>query len=307
MTMKDRKKRSGMVRQTNLSTRLAPVVFLGPAIILLILISVVPLCYSLYLSTQNYNLSMPNRPMKFVGLENYRTMLLKPAFRESLGWTLIFSSVSVVFETVLGLGIALMLHSDSTKRYSAPFKTIMIIPMMIAPVVSATIWKLMYYPVYGVLNNTLTMLGINGPNWLGETFYAKIAIIIVEIWGATPFCILVYQAALNTVSTEMIEAARVDGASAGRVFFSITLPSIRNFIALVVSIRIADSLRIFDIVMQLTNGAPGSTTETIGTTIYKAAFRYYQVGQGSAGAFLFFIVISIVSLLSMMLMRKRED
>lgn len=305
--MKKTKLKSGMVRQKTFSARIAPVVFLAPAVILLICISVIPLCYSLFLSTQDYNLAMPNKAMNFVGLKNYLTMLTKPEFRQSLGWTLTFAAVSVVAETVLGLGVALMLHSDYSKRYAGPFKTLMIIPMMIAPVVSATIWKLTYYPVYGVLNNTLALMGITGPNWLGETFYAKIAIIIVEIWGATPFCILVYQAALNTVSTEMIEAARVDGASGFRVFFNITLPSIRNFVALVVSIRLADSLRVFDVVMQLTNGAPGSSTETIGTTIYKTAFRYYQVGQGSAGAFIFFIIISIVSVIAMTLMRKRED
>ena len=105
----------------------------------------------------------------------------------------------------------------------------------------------------------------------------------------------------------MIEAARVDGAFGVRIFFSITLPTIRNFIALVVSIRISDALRAFDAVMQLTNGAPGASTETIGTTIYKTAFRYNNVGEGSAGAFIFFVVVSIVAVVTMMIMRKRND
>ena len=163
------------------------------------------------------------------------------------------------------------------------------------------------YPVYGVVNNTFALLNLPQPNWLGETFYARVAIIIVEIWMATPFCVLVFQAALKTVSTEMIEAARVDGASGVKIFFSITLPTIRNFIALVVSMRISDALRAFDAVMQLTNGAPGASTETIGTTIYKTAFRYNNVGQGSAGAFIFFVVVSIVAVTTMVLMRKRPD
>ena len=105
----------------------------------------------------------------------------------------------------------------------------------------------------------------------------------------------------------MVEAARVDGASAFSVFFRITLPTIRNFVALVVSIRLSDALRVFDVVMQLTNGAPGSSTETIGTTIYKTAFRYNNVGEGSAGAFLFFIIVSVIAFSSMMLMRKRAQ
>ncbi|ERI65702.1 ABC transporter, permease protein [Clostridium sp. KLE 1755] len=250
---------------------------------------------------------MPASTIHFVGLKNYIDMLVDKNFIASIQWTLTFAVVVVVIETVLGLVIASMLNSEASVRFAAPFKTLLIIPMMVAAVVSATVWKLMFYPVYGVVNNTLARLGFSEINWLGETFYAKIAIIIVEIWMATPFCVLVFQAALKTVSTEMIEAARVDGATGPRIFFSITLPTIRNFIALVISIRISDALRAFDAVMQLTNGAPGASTETIGTTIYKTAFRYNNVGQGSAGAFIFFVVVSIVAVATMLIMRKQDD
>lgn len=305
--MTSNNERIGVIQRKDLPSRIAPVVFLAPAVILILCISLIPLFYSLYISTQSYNIAMPANTIHFIGLQNYIKMLSKQEFRDALGWTLQFSLVAVIAETILGLAIAVMLNSEKARKYSTPFKTLLIIPMMIAPVVSATIWKLMFYPVYGVVNGTLNLLGISSINWLGETFYSKIAIIIVEVWAATPFCILVYQAALKTVSEEMIEAARVDGASFFRIFFSITLPTIRNFIALVVSIRISDSLRVFDVVMQLTNGAPGATTETIGTTIYKTAFRYNNVGEGSAGAFLFFIIVSVVAFTSMMLMRKRTD
>ncbi|HJC57687.1 MAG TPA: sugar ABC transporter permease [Candidatus Eisenbergiella intestinipullorum] len=293
--------------QKPLSERFAPVFFLAPAIVMLIAISIIPIGYSFYLSFQSYNLAMPPSTRHFVGLDNYIAMLTNDNFIDSIQWTLIFALVVVVIETVLGLLIASMLNSELANHFAAPFKTLLIIPMMVAAVVSATVWKLMFYPVYGVVNNTFALLGLPQVNWLGETFYAKIAIIIVEIWMATPFCVLVFQAALKTVSSEMIEAARVDGASGTRIFFSITLPTIRNFVALVVSIRISDALRAFDAVMQLTNGAPGASTETIGTTIYKTAFRYNNVGEGSAGAFIFFVVVSIVAVVTMMLMRKRND
>jgi multiple sugar transport system permease protein len=287
--------------------RLAPVVFLAPAVALLVLIALVPLCYSLYISTQHYNIAMPASSIRFIGLENYLKTLVKPEFGQALGWTVQFAAIAVVAETLLGLLIALMLNSENSRPYSGAFKTLFIIPMMIAPVVSATLWKLLFYPVYGVVNCTLNLLGHPGVNWLGETFYAKIAIMIVEIWSATPFCVLVYQAALKTVPAEMLEAARVDGATGPRVFFHITLPAIRNFVALVVSIRLSDALRVFDVIMQLTNGAPGASTETIGTTIYKTAFRYNNVGEGSAGAFLFFALVSAVAFTSMVLMRRRAD
>ena len=299
------KKKSGM--QKSFFERMAPVVFLGPAVIMLVCISIIPIGYSFYLSFQSYNLAMPASTVHFVGIKNYMDMLADKNFIASIQWTLTFAVVVVAIETVLGLVIASMLNSEASARFAAPFKTLLIIPMMVAAVVSATVWKLMFYPVYGVVNNTLSLMGFSEINWLGETLYAKIAIIIVEVWMATPFCVLVFQAALKTVSTEMIEAARVDGASGPRIFFSITLPTIRNFIALVISIRISDALRAFDAVMQLTNGAPGASTETIGTTIYKTAFRYNNVGQGSAGAFIFFVVVSIVAVATMLIMRKQDN
>ena len=299
------KKKSGM--QKSFFERMAPVVFLGPAVIMLVCISIIPIGYSFYLSFQSYNLAMPASTVHFVGIKNYMDMLADKNFIASIQWTLTFAVVVVAIETVLGLVIVSMLNSEASARFAAPFKTLLIIPMMVAAVVSATVWKLMFYPVYGVVNNTLSLMGFSEINWLGETFYAKIAIIIVEVWMATPFCVLVFQAALKTVSTEMIEAARVDGASGPRIFFSITLPTIRNFIALVISIRISDALRAFDAVMQLTNGAPGASTETIGTTIYKTAFRYNNVGQGSAGAFIFFVVVSIVAVATMLIMRKQDN
>lgn len=300
-------KRNARVINRRLSERIAPAVFLAPAVILLVAISLIPICYALNISFLRYNLARPAKTIRFYGLENYVNILTDPKFLDSVGWTLQFAVCSLVMEVILGLGIALMLNSDFAKRFGAPFKTLFIIPMMIAPVVSATIWKLMFYPVYGILNNTLVLLGGTAVNWLGEVSYAKLAIIIVEIWGATPFCILVFQAALKTVSTEMLEAARVDGASGTRTFFKIILPTIRNFLALVITIRLSDALRAFDAVMQLTNGAPGVSTETIGTTIYKTAFRYSDVGQGSAGAFIFFILVSLVALISMKIMRKQAD
>jgi multiple sugar transport system permease protein len=250
---------------------------------------------------------MPSSTIHFIGLQNYLKMLVKPEFHKAFGWTLQFAAAAVTAETVLGLAIALMLNSENSQKYSGLFKTLFVIPMMIAPVVSATIWKLLFYPVYGVVNCTLELLGLGSVNWLGETFYAKIAVIIVEIWAATPFCILVYLAALKTVPSEMVEAARVDGASAFQVFFNIILPAIRNFVALVISIRLSDALRVFDVIMQLTNGAPGVSTETIGTTIYKTAFRYNNIGEGSAGAFIFFVIVSAVAFTSMIFMRRRAD
>lgn len=290
----------------SLVDRTAPIVFIAPAILLLIILSVTPILYSLYISFLKYNISKPARTIRFYGLSNYIKVLTDPIFLQSIGWTLGFAFISVSIEIVLGMAIAVGLNSDMSGRYNAPLKTAFIIPMMIAPVVSATVWKLMFYPVYGVINCTLNLFGYPAVNWLGEVLAARSGVILVELWTAIPFCILVFQAALKTVNVEMLEAARVDGATSWRCFFSITLPSIRNFVALIVTVRISDALRSFDAVFQLTNGGPGTSTETIATVIYKMAFRYSDIGAGSAGAFIFFVIVATVALIAFKFLRKEE-
>ena len=296
----------GKIRRTGVN-RFAPVVFIAPAIILLLALSVVPMCYSLYVSFLKYNISKPAKTIRFYEFNNYIKMLTDTVFLKSIAWTLEFAVISVAGEVIIGMLVALGLHSDMSKRFSTPMKTMFLMPMMIAAVVAATTWKLMFYPVYGVINCTLNLLGLSSVNWLGDMVCAKIAVVIVEIWGATPFCILVFQAALKTVSTDMLEAAAVDGASPTRRFFSVTLPTIRNFVALVLTMRLSDALRAFDISYSLTSGGPGKSTETIATRIYKTAFRYSDVGQGSAGAYLFFVVIAVVSVITFKTMRKQES
>ncbi|MEK3720658.1 carbohydrate ABC transporter permease [Paenibacillus sp. FSL H8-0034] len=288
----------------NLSAVTAPYVFIGPSMLFIIVLSIFPIFYSLYLSFLSYNLSMPATTIKFNGLNNYLYMLTNKTFIGSIAWTLSFSISVVALNVILGMSLALLLNSSLMERASDFFKTAFILPMMLAHVVSATIWKLMFSPVYGILNNILMMLGYDKVNWTADTYNARFAIILVELWGSTPFCMLIFLAALKTVPKELYESALIDGANRIRTFFGITLPLIRNFLALVVSIRIMDSLRMFDIVYTLTNGGPGDDTETIGTTIYKTAFRYSDIGAGSAGAFLFFILIVIVTLVFLKLIRK---
>jgi multiple sugar transport system permease protein len=302
------KSNNGVVRiRKTTADRIAPFVFLSPALILLVLLSAVPISYSLYISFMKYNIAKPARNIRFFELQNYINILTDPVFLGSIGWTLQFTVISVLIETVLGMAIALGLNSQLSDRFSTPMKTAFIMPMMVAAIVSATVWKLMFYPVYGVVNCTLELWGYQSVSWFGEPLFARVAIIVVEVWSATPFCLLVFQAALKTVSVEMLEAARVDGASPVRCFFSITMPTIRNFVALVITVRLSDALRAFDVAFSMTNGGPGSSTETIATQIYKTAFRYSDVGMGSAGAFIFFIIVAFVGLIAFKLLRKQED
>ena len=291
-------------KNASILERMAPIVFISPAVMLIVLLSVIPVFYAVYLSFFRYNLLLPPGSIKFNGLENYKNMLNNATFISSIKWTVIFSISAVALNIFIGMTAALVLNSKTVERSLYYFKTILIMPMMLAPVVSATIWGLMYSPIYGVFNNILKLIGMEPVNWTASTLPARIALILVELWITTPFCMLVFMAALKTVPVEIYESADMDGANRAIIFLKITLPYIRNFIALVITIRVMDTLRSFDIVYTLTNGGPDISTETIGTTLYKTAFRYSDIGQGSAGAFMFFIVIALITIVTMKIMRR---
>lgn len=287
--------------------KMAALLFLSPAIIFLFIFSIVPSLYTIYISFFRYNTAMPADSIKFIGFENYASILTDKEFLESISWTFTFTISAVVLNLLVGMTLAVILTADYWERLSKVFRVFFTMPMMIAPIVIATIWKLIFSPIYGVLNGILFTLGFERVNWLSETFTARIALIVVEVWATTPLCMLIFIAALKTVPDEILEAATIDGGSWAQKFKHIVLPHIRGFITLVITMRFMDSIRMFDIVYNLTNGGPGTSTETLASTIYKKAFRYYEVGEGSAGAVIFFILIVVFSLLFIKLFSEKEE
>ena len=287
--------------------RIAPFVFIAPAIMMLIVLSVVPILYSFGLSLFKYNLAKPASSIRFYGIQNYVRIFSNKDFLSAIAWTFSFTAITVVIELIMGMILALTLNSSLCQRFSGPFKTLLLIPMMICAVVSATVWKLMFYPIYGVVNCTLDLIGMQQVSWLNSAVGARAALIIVDIWLTTPFCMLIFHAALKTVPVDIHEAARIDGANEIQIFFKITLPMILNFIALVVVVRVSDALRVFDTILQLTDGGPGTATETIGTLLYKRAFHYSNIGEGAAGSFVFFLLICIISSTLFVILRKKDD
>lgn len=289
------------------SKKKAAVVFLGPAVVFLAVFSVIPMIYSFIISFFSYNTSMAEDTIRFNGISNYISILTNRQFLDSTIWTFTFTICAVTLNVLIGMALAILLTTDHWKRLSKVFKTVFTMPMMIAPIVTATIWKLIFSPIYGVLNGILFSLGMERVNWMAETVPARIALIVVEVWATTPLCMLIFIAALKTVPEELLEAATIDGGNWRQKFSQITLPLIRNFIALVITMRFMDAIRMFDIVYNLTNGGPGTSTETLASTIYKTAFRYYNVGEGSAGAFIFFLLIIGFSALFMKLLGEKKE
>lgn len=280
--------------------------FIAPAMIFLVLFSVVPMLYSFGISLTNYNLYFSQNDAKFVGLRNYIKILKDGSFLQAAGWTFAFSTISVLLDLFFGMLLAMFLTTKTLENKIGALKTVMVIPMMIAPTVIGTIWGLMFSPNYGVINNILIALGHSPVNWTTTEGPAKLAIILVEMWSSIPFCLLIFMGALKTVPAELYEAAMLDGANRLVSFFKITLPSIRNFVAMVVTVRVMDSLRAFDVIYTLTSGGPGTSTETIGMNIYKTAITYSKLGLGSAGAFLFLIVIAVISFVLMRVLERKD-
>lgn len=286
---------------------LAPYFFVLPAILFIILLAIIPILYSLVISFQSYRLGASESAIRFNGLDNYLKILTNPTFIGSISWTFTFAFITVSVNLVLGLSVALVLnHKIMQKRFKI-FRSVFILPLMLAPVVSAIMWKVLFAAIYGPVNYVISLTGWPSVSWIGDELPAKIAISVIDIWSSTPFCVLIFLAAFQTIPTELIEAATIDGARKSTILFRISLPMIRNFMALIVSIRVMDALRVFDSVIIFTNGGPGNSTETIGTTIYKTAFRYGDIGSGTAGAFIFFIIIVSFTLIFLKLSSKKVD
>ncbi|MDM8531474.1 sugar ABC transporter permease [Anaerolineales bacterium HSG25] len=283
---------------------------LAPTILIMLIVAAWPLYKAVSISFTNERLGKPGQS-EYVGLENY-TKILLPKFdddgsisRKSNGdirwgdddwWdsvsnTLWLTFISVILETVLGLGIALVLHSKFKGR--GFLRTAVLVPWAVPTVVSARMWAWMYNDVFGVYNDMLLRLGvIDSPiAWLANKQTALAAIIAMEVWKTTPFMALLLLAGLQIIPGDIYEAADIDGASKIQQFFSITLPLVRPAIFVALIFRTLDALRIFDAIKVMTNG--GSGTETMATLAYKNLFDFQKLGYGSAMSVVIFFIITI--------------
>ena len=227
----------------------------------------------------------------FVGLGNYTNILADSRFWNAAQVTGTFIFGTVAVQLLLGMGIALLLQRQVIAR--GLLRTALLLPMMTTPVVVGLIWRFMYNPTQGILNYLLGQVGLPTPNWLGSLQTGFIAVMIADIWEWTPFMVLILLAALQTLPQEPFEAAAIDGASAWQAFLHITLPLLRPTIVVAVLIRAIDSFKTFDLVYVLTNGGPGTSTETLSFYTYKWGFKFFQMGYASALSFVMLIMVII--------------
>jgi multiple sugar transport system permease protein len=265
----------------------------APAFLALLLTTTFPLGYLLYNSFFTINLSMPFLD-GFAGLDNYARMLADARFWHALGLTAIYTVVTVAFQVVIGLGLALLVLQ--TPRGQWIFRIVAILPIVLAPVVVGLFWRtLMLAPNFGMVDFVVRWLGFEQINWLGAPTPALVSVIIIHTWQWTPFAFLVLLASLAALPPDVFEAAKIDKASAWQRFRHITLPLLRPAIVIVVIMRSMIALSAFAAIFAATGGGPGTATEILNLYAYKTSFIELNFGYGSALAVSLLVITLCVS------------
>jgi len=261
-----------------------------PTIVYLLVLTIFPLLYSLGIS---FFQTAPGQPSRFVWFGNYATLLSDPTFHHALLITMFFVVVGVSLEIILGVGIALVL--DRQLPAIGLFRLIIYIPMMVSPLVMGYFWRFMFETTFGVINYVLSLVRIPPIHWLIEPNPALISILIVDIWQWTPFVVLLILAGLQTVPSELYEAATLDRASWWMQFRRITLPYLKFPLLLALLFRTIDALKLFDSIYIMTGGGPGDYTQNLSVMAYKIGFTYFQVGKAAALSWLMVIIVNILA------------
>ena len=278
-------------------SRLAPNYwpFVVPALIVIGAVIVFPWVFTLWMSVNSWTLG---QEQTFAGLDNYIRLATDFRFWESLWHTLIFTVLAVVAPLFLGTLAALIFDAQFPGR--GFLRGVFVMPMMATPVAIALVWTMMYHPQLGVLNYLLSLVGIGPQEWIYNRYSVIPSLVLVETWQWTPLIMLIVLGGLAALPREPYESAQIDGANAWQKFRYLTLPMIAPFLMIGVIIRSIDAIKSFDIIYAMTQGGPGTASETINIYLYNTAFAYYDIGYGSAMAVVFFVIIVALSFLLMM-------
>jgi multiple sugar transport system permease protein len=266
-------KKGGSIRR--IFSKATPLLLLLPAMLILVSLIIYPLIFSLGKSFTDFNLGMPGQE---------------------------FVAIAVTLELILGFGAALLLRRQF--RGAKVVTVLLMLPMMVTPVVVGIIWLLMFQPDFSVVNGLLSRIGIDGPIWLQNPITARFAVIISDVWQWTPLFMMVLLAGLLNLPEEVLEAAKVDGASNWQSFWHITIPIMEPLILVIVLIRFIDSFKTFDAIYVMTNGGPGRATQVLSLFIYRTGLPFMDVGYAAAMSYIFLIIISIAAILLINQLRK---
>jgi multiple sugar transport system permease protein len=276
-----------------------PYLFLVPALIIMVLGLLYPLGYMVYGSFRDWSPSQSLGESEFIGLGNYITLWNDPSFRKIVGVTLKFAVSVVSVEMLMGVGLALLL--DRNLRGMSLLRTLFILPMMIAPVVVGLIWRYMYHPTLGVFNKTLTGIGLDSVDWLGQ--HALLSVIIADIWQWTPFIFILSLAALQSLPRSALEAARIDGATGWQQIIHIKLPLMMPVLIVTGLLRLIDAFKVLEVILVMTEGGPGLSTEILALRISRTATEFRELGV--AAAMSNYLLLMLLTLTVFMLVYNR--
>ncbi|WP_183798835.1 sugar ABC transporter permease [Rhizobium sp. BK316] len=273
--------------------------FVVPALVVIAAVIVFPWVFTLWMSVNSWTLG---QSVVFAGLDNYTRLLVDMRFWESLWHTALYTLLAVVAPLFLGTLAALIF--DAQFPFRGLLRGVFVMPMMATPVAIALVWTMMFHPQLGVLNYLLSLIGIGPQEWIYNQNSVIPSLVLVETWQWTPLIMLIVLGGLAAVPREPYESAEIDGANAWQKFRYLTLPMIAPFLMIGVIIRSIDAVKSFDIIYAMTQGGPGTASETINIYLYNTAFSYYDIGYGSAMAVVFFIIIVALSFVLMMVRQR---
>lgn len=289
-------------RYASLQRRSFPLLMVAPALALLVAVVLYPIGYAGWLAFHFWDIRRDTTT--YVGLDHFRRMLDDAIFSQSFLNTITYVVMAVAAEFIAGFGLALILHNRF--RGASLIRAIIMLPLFVVPVVVGLTWRLLYNqdfgPIYFALKSA-GMVNTESPFGLANPAVALPLIILTSVWQVMPFVFLVLVAGMQSIPAEQYEAAKLDGANAFQEFRAITLPWLKPLILFILLFRFMDAIKVFDLVIMLTNGGPGSRTEVASLYIYRQAFTYFNVGYASALSMVLLVVILAISVILITVIR----
>jgi len=269
--------------------------FAVPALAILLALVIFPMVWSLWTSFTDLNLSIVSANGAFVGVENYADLLTSDRFWNSIWNTAYYVGIGVAVEFVLGFAIALFMANYTRGRLTTVLFTLLLIPMMMAPIVAGLIWRLLFQESFGPINYILATLGVGQPAWLSSTVMSLNSVLIADIWQWTPFMILILYTGRLSISEDLYEAAKIDGADRWFTFRHVTLPQMKGVVAIALLLRAMDAFKFFDKMFVMTGGGPGTSSELGAYYNYLLGFNSFSMGKATAMSWLLLLFAVVLA------------
>ncbi len=294
-----RKKRHtiGLAKKMNLWGYL----FVLPGLLILLIFRFIPMIMAGYLSLTQYDLFTSP---KFIGIQNYVDLVQDRVFLQAVRTSFLYVIGSVIPVLIISLILAML--TVKVIRFGNIFRTLIFIPVVLAPVVVAILWRFLYFKA-GMVNTLLSYLNLPPVPWLTTPRTALLSLILIAIWRASPYFMVIFTAGLQSIPTTYYEAGRIDGTNAWSEFWHITLPLLKPIILLVIVMAVITALKVFAVPQLMTEGGPAGATEVIPLHIYKTGFEFFKMGRASAMSIILFAIMMVFSLVQIRLFSEKDS